>query len=1741
MDTKEDNPGQTIERPDESEVMPGNPPETAPMTHSDREKSVAFSEESSGFSKVHKKFTSGNAAPRRRSVTSSSNHSSMALRRQPIDELLVPRGSVSHPGDTTVASSQAAESDFEDEYRNDILYKTCLRPGYTLNKQLMLSFGIINVITIIFVLVVCIVVAFTAGDTLKEINAIEFEMLAQERQGTTARYLAESLDQRLMLFDTIRIIVEATQDRFEGYPEASDDFVPFPDVLSNSSRYPISVDPAPFDWQLEPNIDENNYDEFLHSEARWDFYKFRPANAARAGFLIQGTCDPSVTDSSAQGYYENCTDANNNLTTGGIIAPSPTTEMIHRKASDLTPLMRTLFEARSEIRDLGLYFKNSGAGASFNYPQYTTGNGVYTSLGCEWMNLPNPLDPTKPLGTQEEIDRCHPNEESVSVREYNPLEREWCIFMAQNPDIIPAFVGPDSWNPGSYLLTVGQGIYDRTTKEFIACSYAGIQISAIDKELTKYKVTENSEVSIVVWEVPGNIASSTKLDSKNRTGDAVVSVFDVDLGLAKDSWDRLYTLVDYSKEWDPKEVEEAYANFAVDDDTYLVATHPMPPIPSEYDPNYVPIFLIVTSTKKSDLQEVVNDVNDIIDENVNQVNLYAIIISCIGLAVSFSIIVVMAHVITAPLRSMNSTANDIVNQFGDASAENLISKSDDLLRVNSIAPKTELSDVVAEFNKMVVSFSGKGMAKADKGKQEEVENIFNMRKSFIGIYESRKDKSFKWDITAKKERSIDPLDELSYRNEGSNLIDGTDDKNDVPLDIQGAQKKKTSPLFLWISVLIVVPLLLVTILVASLVLSSYTASVRDFLNRAEGHFLEVEKSALTVHAILRADYVAGLTSKSISDLHMYTRFSAWQLFGGLNATDSYTELFTGTEQCKEYSPNFDECPYVDTVNICDCDWNDNSVLRQCKNYDSAIESRSLQKQYFTGQTNGANPVTGDRNASRYPFESFSPETTSFYTDQTTVPGFESYSSLTGIETSYGRLRRLANGPIVPVIYNYNSKDRAMIGAFVATEADGMYVGMNTCRSDYIRNSRWQSSEANGAAELRPELCPLGKHGYDPRCREWYDTGKKQYESDGTSLYVTSPYSFASNDLIAQTATTALFHPQSGEHVGQVLLDFRTTSIYNALDVETDLKEGGFPVVVTTAGNVGDTVIAPGFEYATESAVPVASKVLAYDYGCDDGDCTNNLNRFAEIIASMKAGDSSNEAENPNVNIQFDRRKEDRSSETYFMAYAPVNVKSFDIVDSSDFSRGVKTSDFLIYSVGLANSKETMLAPFRGMEKKVNESITLAVIMLSVIVAFATLAVVYISRRLASSVTKPMLYLLELIRSINRNGLGQDVSSSKRIQASYEIVGFCDTMEILYKLVRSANSAFHAGELEVAYKVLVDALRLFKRLGNKKAIAVASNNLANTLLGMYRELKASHKDKLCGLRKKDMVRLGIGHFHTSIQMGERGYDEFHLAQGWSPACLDFTQHLANRYFNRGLFLLMTKDDHDKPEELKSLGNRDLQITRDMDQEVVAYGEDIGWGAADRLGQSFNVNLVRLRGYNQLIDMGYEDEWNIEDLIEDSFAMVKTEAQKESSRLFDTVSLPGRMQQIETELMKYLIRTGKTEEAAKVAIRMLVEDELVFVDALSTSIEVLLKYLETGPFEEEEREKMRETLEDYHEYLKIEAVKQKQSEIYKLESAISVKRSSEFVKSTSSTRQLDSERLSVWTLKECSGKFVTMEDF
>ena len=98
-----------------------------------------------------------------------------------------------------------------------------------------------------------------------------------------------------------------------------------------------------------------------------------------------------------------------------------------------------------------------------------------------------------------------------------------------------------------------------------------------------------------------------------------------------------------------------------------------------------------------------------------------------------------------------------------------------------------------------------------------------------------------------------------------------------------------------------------------------------------------------------------------------------------------------------------------------------------------------------------------------------------------LPGSNSLHNASGYETTYDRLRAISAVPIMEVLYNYDTEKRAILQSFVAFEADGLLFGYSGCRNaDNAKRSAWVSTEANGAAKLRPELCPPGKYGYEPR-------------------------------------------------------------------------------------------------------------------------------------------------------------------------------------------------------------------------------------------------------------------------------------------------------------------------------------------------------------------------------------------------------------------------------------------------------------------------------------------------------------------------------------------------------------------------------------------------------------------------------------------------------------------------------------
>jgi hypothetical protein len=359
----------------------------------------------------------------------------------------------------------------------------------------------------------------------------------------------------------------------------------------------------------------------------------------------------------------------------------------------------------------------------------------------------------------------------------------------------------------------------------------------------------------------------------------------------------------------------------------------------------------------------------------------------------------------------------------------------------------------------------------------------------------------------------------------------------------------------------------------------------------------------------------------------------------------------------------------------------------------------------------------------------------------------------------------------------------------------------------------------------------------------------------------------------------------------------------------------------------------------------------------------------------------------------------------------------------------------------------------------------------------------------------MKYLLETIQSVEKKGLDQKLPRMDMSKGSKEILNVSHTMETLYQVVRFANLAFFAGELEVAYRVLRDSLRVFRGMNNEKAVSVACNNLGNILLVMFLEMKHEGLSIKCGLTQTEIITLGTGFYHEAIKLGEAAYDKFYQAEGWTPNCLDFMQHLSNRYFNRAIFLLSIKDSHEHPSEIERLGLRDLQIAKDMDLEIIDQGEEVGWGRTKRETKVFEVGLTRVRGLLLLLEMGYPDEWSIQAQLDGLESLLHAETQKENSNLFDVIRPTGRLQQIETEMMKYKMIQNEIDEAAEIAIRPLYEDEYLLAETKAEAIHVMLSYLQLNgdQWDESVRTTLKKWLEDSLDSLSMGVSRERQSSV------------------------------------------------
>lgn len=263
-----------------------------------------------------------------------------------------------------------------------------------------------------------------------------------------------------------------------------------------------------------------------------------------------------------------------------------------------------------------------------------------------------------------------------------------------------------------------------------------------------------------------------------------------------------------------------------------------------------------------------------------------------------------------------------------------------------------------------------------------------------------------------------------------------------------------------------------------------------------------------------------------------------------------------------------------------------------------------------------------------------------------------------------------------------------------------------------------------------------------RCRRWYDDGRQLALDEARYLHVTAPYEFVTGGQrieFAQSATSPLIDPETGEHLGQVLLDFLPARMVRSISEETVLGDGGFPFLVSADfDSEFDTVIGPGY-FPEDEPISITDLILKYDKLCDSDRCKSNVDAFVEVIKEMKNGSIGN--------ATLYRVDENEKVETLLLSFAPVTVPSFRPVDSSDFSRGLEASEYTIYSLALVESENGILEAFEPIRDVTDQQVARAIGILSTLLIFATILIVFISLRLTESIAEPMVYLLEIIRSI----------------------------------------------------------------------------------------------------------------------------------------------------------------------------------------------------------------------------------------------------------------------------------------------------------------------------------------------------------------------------------------------------------
>eukprot|EP00934_Nitzschia_sp_Nitz4_P003356 Nitzschia sp. Nitz4//scaffold43_size134323//100713//106351//NITZ4_003315-RA/size134323-augustus-gene-0.225-mRNA-1//1//CDS//3329551996//3346//frame0 len=1602
---------------------------------------------------------------------------------------------------------------------SNFLNSTCLKSTYSLRAQLMVSYGCTALLTTFAVVIIAIVAANKAGRTVqdKTTSLLRDQVLAglQKSEFQVAELFTIKFQN---LRGSSALLAEIVRDRIVDYPNNFDEgqSVPFFDIETGESVYPLEGEPLPRDFEVVSNWSPDTMEEHAQERADSLLYLAGLYSTTAAMFTFQGNCDPNETDPSGAGYLEGCTEAHNDAELGGVINTVATLPGLAKAANDIGILMKPLWEAEESAFQLNVFFFNNGTGATVTFPSFRGHSAVrYVSAGCEWMRTTNPYT-GRPYGGDEQIARCRPAGTVVPIRYYNPMEREFCQDQVLNPGKIRIFGPYIDGALGQWRLSLGQATYDRVSGEFIGCTAYDLNL-ALAEDLVE-TVTVDDRTHIAVATLDGTIVAGGNFSSVGASTTASV----VESGFVdQDTYEKLTQNKFWETTWDSSTVA-AFKNEAIEVNGQVITSILSPHPPDEYDPDYEPDFWVFVAADVDDVISFGDDVDDAIDGEVRDLILKSISTGLTGLIIFLMVVAFVSHNLTRPLNWMESTAWKIINHADESMSEKLVVQEhvDSDGSVVRCSPKTEIHELVTEFQAMIKGFSGTGAARVAPMNLSEVKNFVTWKEEFRQFYQldqtmedrikeemSQKAQDYGKRLSLGKrsrgnnssygptasdiianfsEVSIVSEEDATFRSADirresngvvSNRFSRTDSStlfkrpitrtnlgSNLPMDgtyggfhqAEGHVRVSRSKLFRLVLCSLVLPLLLTNVVIAAFVARDLLDSFPGSAEKADNFSYQLELDYLREAGKQIALYGRQVLPGFLRDLHLLTRLAGWLLFDAIPRSNGFSEMDTGmTEECKFYL--YEEvCPLdVDNARTpCSCEWDD-PWESECENY--SVRTRNLQKSWYACQARDFDPETGERSSSAsFPEFDFNAVSTKWFTDVEDMPGFDKGTNASGYETTYDRLRVLSALQVVSQpMYNYFTNDgvegfRTSLSSYVALEADGSIMGYAGCNYDVSRFAQFKSTEGNEAYIINPELCPVGKYGYDPRCREWYAETKNSAQFLDIHTTLSSPYAYANSARVGTTASSAIVDPVTNEYVGTAGVDFTPTNFLDKLEsVDCDF----YFVVSPVEGN--DATVGPDHSFF-DTPLPIGDVVLPFD---TEG--SKNRLVFENITETMKEGHSG-------VSY-FTRTMSNGQELKVALAFAPVYARVLKPVQPNDFSRGAEASSILAYSIGIAKYESTLSEPLTGIERDIDAILRKTVLEFIASVAAITIVCIFVTAKISVAVTKPMLVLLQVVQRVNSGRIEYDMPPLKG--GSREATKVYSSFSKLYKIVRMSNSSFFLGDYARAHYIAQDALKLFRKIGDEKAVAIACNNIGNTLLA----LSVQKREKNSCLFVEGgacCVHEAISKFDEAIEIGTKEF-----AEGDTDAKkATYAQQLGDRHFNRAMCLLHSLDDSCCPEGAKEKAYADILRCREYCRGVQEYllHEKLMFKQSDVVFERW-IRRIHALSFLFSLDSTVWQIWDVNEIVEQADLMLQAAWDQANAPLFRDVTRVGRLQQLEGAVVELELVSGRLEEATQLSMRMLVEDEFLIGPSFVTAADTLLRYMKEPNSSWTKEAKLRTSLE------------------------------------------------------------------